>query len=115
MAKGGVDRVTRWEPLAVQYPTYVPPPTDAQVAKALRTRAARLCAMRQLGPCRDMLDNARDLDPVGEQTREVQELRSFLENPSGNSPRDDLPPQLAKPPVGPRETPLPPRPRSPAP
>jgi hypothetical protein len=103
---GGEETLTRWRPIPVAYPTYVPPPTAHEVADRVRAQALGLCKRRYYGECLDLLDQARDADPAGDAAPEVQAARAEIAL-RGQLNTDDPGQRLySKPGVGPGEVPL---------
>jgi hypothetical protein len=88
----------------------VPPPSDASEAdllkaRWLRARAYKLCDQGYWDECWDKVDEAGRLDPVGNETLEVNEARSRI----GRGMDEDVHGTVrmfAKPSVGPGEVPL---------
>jgi DNA-directed RNA polymerase specialized sigma24 family protein len=59
-------------------PSAAPPRTDLDIARELRDEAVRGCHEGAWGRCRDLLDEARSLDPAGETEPRVQAARRAL-------------------------------------
>ena len=71
-------RIHRVTPVAVQPPLPLPPePVTPEIlqAREFRKQAADWCAHKATDRCSDSLDYAKNLDPAGETSPEVQALR----------------------------------------
>ncbi|HEY3821359.1 MAG TPA: hypothetical protein VGL81_29535 [Polyangiaceae bacterium] len=97
---------TRMPARTVEYPTRVLPPPPGKVAAPVRRWALRQCALGYFGECEDALDDARAIDPEGENDAAVKEARTAImlardgETPGGANGL------YAKPRIGPTERPL---------
>jgi hypothetical protein len=66
-----------------------PPDSDQARAAALRAEASAACARGLMEVCRARLDDARTVDPGGEDTAEVRELRKAIEGAAASRGRGD--------------------------
>ena len=62
-------------------PLRSPPPSPLAKAAALRDEARREWTQGNKDTAKQRLDEARDLDPAGEKTHEVEELRTLVDGP----------------------------------
>jgi hypothetical protein len=62
-------------PGPVPLPTAPPLPPEEIAANALRKEAFDLCGRKAFGPCLDKLDEAAKLDPRGDKSQAVQDVR----------------------------------------
>jgi|SRR5579859_5219113 len=72
-----VDRALAPAPVAAHHSEEAP----AERARALRQEAREACAARSWARCKDELNEARDLDPDGDQAPEIQALRHAAAGP----------------------------------
>jgi hypothetical protein len=93
VALGWIERraIEAWTaPSPAPSPT-LPPESPQRAAAALRDRALDACAERLFAPCERDLDEARRIDPAGEDDVRVQKARTAIregrEQPHGPGPK----------------------------
>lgn len=65
-------------------------PTSKELATVLRNHAKVACKEQQWDQCRRALDNARVVDPAGEDSPEVQALRRQIDEATAPAPSRDI-------------------------